>query len=230
MKKLTTVRLAIGKEKFEILVHPDAALQYKLGKPVDIYKVVAIEEIYHDAGKGLRAPDEKLRKSFGSAKRIEIIAQILKRGELQLTSEQRRELIEEKRRQLVNIIFKNYVDPKTELPHPVVRIEQALAEAKPSIDIFKPIEEQAPPIIEKLKAVLPLKVLVVKMRVKLKPEYAPKGLSFLRSSVKVLEEKVLGDGSYVLDVEVPAGMKVTIMERINSITRGTAEISVPSVK
>jgi len=43
----------------------------------------------------------------------------------------------EKRKQIVEFIAKNYVDPRSHLPHPPLRIEQALTEARVSIDAFK---------------------------------------------------------------------------------------------
>jgi len=59
-EKFTTARISRSGEKFEILVKPDPALEYKMGKPLGISQLLAIDEIYSDAGKGTRASVEKL--------------------------------------------------------------------------------------------------------------------------------------------------------------------------
>ncbi len=89
--------------------------------------------------------------------------EVLKRGELQLTQEQRKRLTEEKRKQVVNVIAKNYVDPKTKLPHPPVRIEQAMLDARVYIDPFKDVNEQTKEVLEKIRLIIPLKSEKVKL-------------------------------------------------------------------
>ena len=53
--KLTIVRLSLDGNKFEILVKPDPALEYKLGKRTDLSGILVSDEIYSDANKGSRA-------------------------------------------------------------------------------------------------------------------------------------------------------------------------------
>src|SRR5207245_11271325 len=101
--KLTTASRTKGQDTFEILVKTQPALDYKLGKPIPISQVLMIEEVYSDSGKGTRASEEKLQKSFGTTDAVKVAEEIMKSGELQLTTEQRRELIDEKRRQIISI-------------------------------------------------------------------------------------------------------------------------------
>ena len=75
--KGTTVRLIVGNDKFEILVKPDLALEYKLGKRNDLSSVLISDEIYSDANKGSRVSDDKLKKHFKTTNSTEIIKQIL---------------------------------------------------------------------------------------------------------------------------------------------------------
>src|SRR5207244_10433276 len=99
--KFTTARLTKGQDHFEILVKPEPALDYKLGKQVPISQVLLIEEIYSDSSKSTRACEEKLQKYFGSTDPQTAAGEVVKNGELQLTTEQRRQRIKEKRRQIV---------------------------------------------------------------------------------------------------------------------------------
>ena len=91
--RTSTVRLTINGDKFEILVKPDPALEYKTGKRTDFSSVLVSDEIYSDANKGSRASSEKLTKHFKTKDTGEIAKQILTRGELALTTDQRRRMV-----------------------------------------------------------------------------------------------------------------------------------------
>src|SRR5919197_1733075 len=106
--KYTVVRLNLDGNKFELLVKPDPALEYKLGKTVDISSVLVSDEIYSDANKGSRASSEKMMKHFKTIDATEVAKQILAKGELNLTTEQRRKMVEEKKKQLVQFINKSF--------------------------------------------------------------------------------------------------------------------------
>src|SRR5438445_13033679 len=82
----------------------------------------------------------------------------MKSDELQLTTDQRRKLVEDKRRQIVAIIVRNAIDPRTGAPHPPLRSEQAMEEIRISIEPFKGAEERSKNIIDHLRAVIPLKI------------------------------------------------------------------------
>jgi ribosome maturation protein SDO1 len=122
--KFTTVRFTANGDRFEILVHPDNALSFKLGRDIDVSQVIAIDEVYSDSSKGQRVNSEKLEKHFKTADHSEAAKWVLKKGELQLTTEQRRKKTEDKRKQIIAIIARNFIDPRTGLPHPPTRIEQ----------------------------------------------------------------------------------------------------------
>ena len=224
--KFTIARLTVDGERFEVMVHPDRALEYKMGKKIELSQVIAVDEIFTDASKGLRAPHEKLQRCFHTSNILQVADMILKRGELLLTSEQRRKLIEEKKRQIVPLIARNFVDPRTGLAHPPTRIEQALSEAKVSIDPFKDAEEQTKMIVEQLRAILPLKSEKVRLLVKVPPQFAPQAFGVLRGYGKAEKEEWGPDGSLTVIVEIPAGVHSSLIEKLASITKGTAQASV----
>jgi len=130
------------------LVKPDPALDYKLGKKKDISVVLVSEDIYTDSGKGTKPTNEKLLKAFKTEDLTEIAQIILEKGDLNLTTDQRRKMIEEKRKRIVEYIAKTYVDPKSHLPHPPLRIEQAMKDARVSVDPQKSVDEQVKDIVE----------------------------------------------------------------------------------
>jgi ribosome maturation protein SDO1 len=219
-------RLQISGEKFEIIVNPDFALNYKLGKISDIDKVLVAYDVYSDVRKGLKAPSDKLMKYFKTTDVRKIADIIIKQGELQITAEQRRKLIEDKRKQIIAFITKNCVDPRTNLPIPALRVEQAMDQVKVSIDPFKEAEGQALKVIDALKSVLPLKIERVKLEVKVGPEYVPKMYNFIKSYGYLEKEEWLNDGSWRANVDMPAGLQAEFLDKLNKLTKGTAQVRI----
>src|ERR687886_3098759 len=199
--KFTVVRLILEGDKFELLVKPDPALEYKMGKRFDISSVLVSDEIYSDANKGSRASSEKMMKRFRTTDSLEVAKQILARGELNLTTDQRRKMVEEKKRQIVQLINKSFVDPKTHLPHPIVRIEAAMEEARVPIDPFKKVEDQSKTIVDALRKTLPLKSETVKLIVIVPPQFAAQSYNVLKSTGELRTEEWLADGSLRAMVE-----------------------------
>ncbi|MCS7141922.1 MAG: ribosome assembly factor SBDS [Candidatus Nitrosocaldus sp.] len=221
--RLSVARLVIEGERFEVLVKPDPALEYKMGKRSDISSILASDEIYTDVNKGNRASKDKLEKYFRTSNTLDVARIILEKGELNLTSEQRRRLIEEKRRQIVTIITRSYVDPKTHLPHPPLRIEQAMEECKVAIDPFKKAEDQVKSVVDALRSILPMKSERLKFTLIVPAQYAAQSYSVIKGMGEILKEEWQADGSLKVIIEIPAAIQANMMDRLASITKGTAQ-------
>jgi ribosome maturation protein SDO1 len=224
--KFTTVRLTIDGDHYEILVNPDSALSFKQGRNVEPSQVIAVDEVYADSNKGLRASSEKLKKHFGTDDHAKAALEVLKRGELNLTQEQRKRLTDDKRRAVVAIISKNFVDPKTALPHPPMRIEQAMQDARVIIDPFKDANEQTKLVIDALRVILPLKSENVKLQVKVSAQYAGQTIGILKNFGAIMREEWGADGGLSAIVEIPAGGQPGLLDRLGSTTKGAAQVSV----
>jgi ribosome maturation protein SDO1 len=222
--KVTIVKLTIGNDRFEILVKPDPALEYKLGKRADLSSVLVSDEIYSDANKGSRVAVDKLTKHFKTSDSNEILKQILLKGELNLTTDQRRKMVEDKRKQIVQYINKNFVDPKTKLPHPVQRIENALEDVRVTVDPFKKAEDQVKSIVDSLRKVLPLKSEMLQLVILIPSSFSSTSYNYIKSSGVLTSEEWLSDGSLKVNIEINAGMKGNFLERIGSLTKGSAQV------
>ncbi|MDA4129782.1 MAG: ribosome assembly factor SBDS [Thaumarchaeota archaeon] len=224
--KFSVVRLSTGGEHFEILVHPDPALNFKFGRNVEISQIVAVDEVYSDANKGLRVPAEKLAKHFKTTDFLQVAEIILRKGDLNLTTEQRRKLVEEKRKQIVANISRNYVDPRSGLPHPPMRVEQAMAEVRLTIDPFKDVSEQTKTVIDQLRSILPLKSERIKMLIKVPAQYSSQSFGALKGVGEIIKEEWGADGGLTVIIEIPAGVHSTLLDRLGSLSKGTAQASV----
>jgi len=226
MTDVTIVRYSYEGEKFEILVKPDAALEFKLGKKKDISSVLVSDEIYTDSGKGTKPSTEKLLKAFKTEDLQEIAQKILQKGDLNLTTDQRRKMVEEKKKQLVEYISKTYVDPRTHLPHPPLRIEQAMKDARISVDPQKNIDEQVKEIVEKLRSIIPLKSETLILEIIIPAQFASQSYAVLKSVGSLKKEEWQNNGSLKAILEIPAGARPNVIDRLGSITKGSATIEV----
>ncbi len=227
-EKYTVARLTKGNEHFEILVKPEKALDYRTGKISAITEVLVTETIFSDANKGTKVSEETLHKAFGTTEPLKIADVILKKGMVQLTTEQRRKMIEDKRKQIIAFISRQCVDPRTNLPHPPLRVEQAMQQIHYSIDPFKHVEEQAKEIIKLLRSILPLKMEQVAVGVCIPAEYAAKAYGTVKGFGTIKREEWRADGSWYGVLEMPAGLYGPFLEKIGEITKGNAEAKVIS--
>lgn len=225
--KQAIARLKVKDKKFEVIVDPDKAWLFKKGEQkVDIHEVLLGEFIYYDARRGLKASEMELKQIFKTDDAYEIAKHIVKRGELQLTAEQRREMIETKKRQIVEFISRNCIDPRTGLPHPPKRIELAIENAKVSIDPFKPVEVQVNEVIKALARILPLKIAKALVAVKIPPQYVGKAYGVLPKIGKIIRSNYLSDGSWSVELEIPAGLQRTLVEEVAKMTKGKGEVRI----
>ncbi|PDM26485.1 ribosome assembly factor SBDS [Candidatus Bathyarchaeota archaeon B24-2] len=224
--KFVVARLTKDGERFEILVKPEVAFEYKLGKQVSISNALVYETVFTDVGKGTKPSEEKLLKAFGTTDVYKIAEVILSKGSLQLTAEQRRRLLEDKRKRIIAYISRNCIDPKTGLPHPPLRIEQAMNQIHYSIDINKSVEEQAKDIISLLRPILPIKIENVSLAIKIPSKYAAKAYGIVKGMATIKKEEWRADGSWLALIEVPAGSYGPLLERLGELTHGELETKV----
>jgi len=225
VEKAVIARISKGGEHFEVLVDPDKALQFKKGADVSIENMLAVNEVFKDSKKGERASASELEKHFNTTDTLKVASEIIKSGEIQLTTEQRKMLVEEKRKQISDIISKQGINPKTRLPHPQQRILNAMDEAHINVDPFKPAKEQVEDVIAKIQEIIPISTERLEIAIKVPIQYAGKASSVIRGMVAIKKEEWKSD-AWIALVEISAGMQAEIYSKLNDITGGSAEVKV----
>ncbi len=225
-KEYVIARVEKSGEKFEVLVKPEAVAKVRDGKEVDLLKELAIDEVFKDAHKGSKASEEKMAEFFGTTDPLAVAKQIIQRGEIQLTTEQRRQVLEAKRKQIVQYIAANAINPQTAAPHPPQRIENAMEEAKVHIDPFKPVEEQVKEVLDALRPLIPIRFEKVRIAVKLSAEDSAKTYGDIKGFGTILKEEWSPTGAWLGVVEMPAGLQTDFLERLNAKTKGNVETRV----
>ena len=226
LEEAVIARLSTHGTRFEVLVDPELALKLRLGNQVNIRDVLAVNDVFKDSKKGERASEEMLHKVFGSTDVFKAAEQIIHKGEIQVTTEQRRRMREERLKQVIALISKRAINPQTGAPHPPTRIEEAMKQARVHVDEFKDAAEQLPPIVKALQPILPLKFEVRRIAIKIPPQYASRAQGVVRGFATVKQEEWLGDGSWAVVVEIPAGIQAEFFDRLNELTRGEVQTKV----
>lgn len=230
-------RLKTNGETLELVVDPDMAVEYKTALKarkekdmpevgeLDISEVVKSEEVFHDASRGQLASEHFIEEVFGSSDFTKIAEKILTEGEIQLTAEHRKQLRDAKKKKIIQIIHRNAVDPTTGLPHPENRIETALDNTHFKIEEYKKAEDHIEDALHALRPIIPIKFDTKKIELKIFAEYAAKVYGDLRRN-KVLKENWNNDGSLTMVIEVPAGIRVEFVDKVNSMTHGNVEVHI----
>jgi len=225
-KAYTVARMHVDGRDFELLVKPEPALSYREGKSVPLSDILVAETIFSDASKGLKVPEKDLEEAFGTVDTREIAEIVLRRGTLQLTAEQRKRMVEETRRKIIALISRQSVDPRTKLPHPPTRVEQALEQIRFPVDPFRSVEEQANEAIKLLRPILPISIEKLSVSVHIPPQYAGRAYGTVKSFGTITSESWRADGSWSAVVEMPAGMYGPFLEKVGQVTRGNVEAQV----
>ncbi|MFW6436411.1 MAG: ribosome assembly factor SBDS [Halococcoides sp.] len=225
LDEAVTARLESHGERFEVLVDPDAALQIRRGEfEGDLEDVIAAEDVFEDASSGDRPAETALEEVFETTDPLEIIPEVIEEGEIQITADQRREMQERKRKDLINRIARNAVNPQMDdAPHPPDRIESALEETDFRIDPLEPVEPQVDTALDALRPVIPIRFDTVTVAVQLPADYAGSGQAKVREFGDLDREEWQSDGSWVGVLTFPAGLQNDFYELVNEVSSGEAE-------
>ena len=219
-------RLESHGETFEILIDPRVVNLVRDGKEVDLSDHMVIEEIFRDAKKGTRPEDKKIEEVFGTIDPLSVARQIILKGEVQLTTQQRKEMQESKRLRVVNIIARNAINPQTGAPHPPSRIEAAMEEARVHIDPFKSAESQVEGVLKVRRPLMPIRFDKVRIAVRLSGDQYGRCYDFINKSGKVTKEEWHSSGSWIGVIELPAGLRDDFLGRLNELTKGEVETKI----
>ncbi|HJJ47239.1 MAG TPA: ribosome assembly factor SBDS [Methanocorpusculum sp.] len=224
-----TARLETHGLKFEILVDPELADKMRHGdESIVLEDVVATLHIYENASHGDKSSDEDLQKVFKTTSFNEIAKQIILKGEIHLTTEQRRHLTEDKRRRVITYIARNAVNPQTGLPHPVARIDIALKQVRINFDPFRSVEDLVKETVKALRPILPIRFEERRIAAKFPLDFAAKAYGAVVGAPYVNLEKSewQNDGSWICVVTIPAGMQEEFFNLCNGVAKGDALLKI----
>ncbi len=223
LEDAVTARYETGGNRFEILIDPKSAQNYREGDEIDWEDAIAADGVWSDSAKGDRAPDILVNDAFGTTELIEIYKKILTEGTIQLTAQQRKEMVDQKKKQIIAHIVANAMNPQTGGPHPPQRIENAIEEARFSVDPMETIEQQVEKLIKSIKPLIPISFEKIRVAVKIRAIHVGKCYGQISSLANIQSEEYQKDGSWIGMLEMSAASFVKLEDVLGSLTKGTAE-------
>ena len=98
-------RWEYGGKRYEVLVDPELVEDFQNNtESVDIDDLLATDEVWHDARGGDRPTSDAIESTFGTDDIKQITSMILEKGNIQLTTTQRKEMVEQKRQLIIQHI------------------------------------------------------------------------------------------------------------------------------
>jgi ribosome maturation protein SDO1 len=214
-------RLKDGKEKSRISVDE------LLNNPnISIELIFESFTVFEDLRRGKKATDGDMEAIFNTTDGRVIASHILLEGEVQWTKTQREEERKKKLKQIIAIISKNAINPQNKKPHPYQRIEKAIEEAKVKIDLMKNAEEQVEDVVKQIRAIIPIRMEQVEMAIKIPSAFTAKGYNIVAQLAQIKNEEWQSDGSWVSVVDLPAGLQMELLDKLNKLTHGRVQTKI----
>lgn len=208
---------------FELLINPKEAIKYRQGSLKNVRDALEIEQVFSDARSGELAAN--LEENFGTSDIRVIADEIIKTGEIRLTTSYKKELKEQKQKEVLSIISKRGIDPRTGKPIPISRIKLALEQVNFRFDPFKKAKEQVPSLLEALRPVIPISFEQKKVQGTVPAKYAGKCSGVINKFGKVIKSEWKNDGSWNFVIQMPGGLTDEFIKEMTNITHGEININ-----
>jgi ribosome maturation protein Sdo1 len=113
------VRLQKGGKRFEIACYRNKALSWRSKVETDINEVLQIDSVFSNVSKGLLASAKDIESAFGTTDKKLVCIEILNKGEMQVSDQERVALQEVMFKDIANIVVDKTLNPETDRPYTV---------------------------------------------------------------------------------------------------------------
>jgi ribosome maturation protein SDO1 len=211
-------RLKAGKEKSRLTVD-----EIMMDPNVNLEMIFESFTVFEEFKRGTKATDGDMKVVFNTTDGAKISAHILLEGIINWTKSQREEEQTKKLKQIITLIAKNAINPQNKKPHPYQRIEKAIEEANVRIDIMKNAEEQVEDVVKRIQVIIPIRMEQVKLAIKIPTSFTAKGYNIVAQMAQIKQEEWQKDGSWVSIVDIPAGIQMELIDKLNKLTHGRVQ-------
>lgn len=126
LTNVAVVRLKRKGKRFELACYKNKVVSWREGNEKDLDEVLQTSSIFTNVSKGVLANKKDLRDAFKTEDDTEIILQILRRGELQVSERERQYQAGNLFNEIAQLVSEKCVDPQTKRPFTVGIIERAM--------------------------------------------------------------------------------------------------------
>jgi ribosome maturation protein SDO1 len=212
------VRLQRSGVKVELLGKPGMVTKFRDGH-CSMQDAILDDRVFSNVLKGDVASEADLAKI--GCRGPELIELILKTGKYSLTAAEKREFVERRRLEVINYIHNNFVDSTTRRPHPVTRIEAALAEIHGTIDPDQDAEHNVSSLVPKLQSIIRLEQTSIDGTVKVPLARLGAVIGICCNLGKVGKEEYGPEHAFI-EVSVGPGQYDDLVQQIGRVSGGEA--------
>ena len=197
LTNVAVVRLKRGGKRFEVACYKNKVLAWRSGAEADLGEVLQADDVFTNVVKGQFAKAGDMQKAFGTRDREEVAREILAKGELQVSPEERQHELGALLRDVANVLAEKCVNPETGLPHPASLLERALQNAHFQPDTRRSAKRQAlETALPRLQEALPIER--ARMRLRARAPAGAAGAGSLPEALRALGadlERTSGGGA-----------------------------------
>ncbi|MBD3312527.1 ribosome assembly factor SBDS [archaeon] len=214
-------RLKKNGKNYEIIIDSEEALKVRKGE-ASVEDALLVQKIFKDARKGDVQGD--LKEAFGTNDVLAIAKEIILNGDVPITQEYRDKIIEQKKNQVLEALSKKAVDPETHYPIPRQRVELAIEKIGYKISFEKSVKEQVKELTDKLPEAMPVTFKDIKVMITSPPQFSGQTFNVVKKTGEVISQEYQPDGSLIIKLEMPAGRKKELIDKLKGISHGLIKI------
>lgn len=113
------VRLNKGGKRFEIACYRNKVSSWRYRIETDISEVLQIDTVFNNVSKGMLASTKDLMEVFGTTDQLAVCKEILDKGEMQISEQEREAYIDNMFKGISSIISEKTVNTETNQPYTV---------------------------------------------------------------------------------------------------------------
>lgn len=223
------VRLNKGGKRFEIACYRNKVLNWRNKIETDIGEVLQIDNVFTNVSKGLLANSKDLVEIFGTSDSKTVCKEILDKGELQVSEQERLALYDSIFRDIASIVADKAINPDNGRPYTTSMIQNAMKQIHYSVNASKNAKSQALDVIKKLKDVMPIGKASMHLRIVLPLEYKDMLMAVMTDELNVAIESEgieAGGTNAVWSIKVDPDLfrKVEEVVQLHSKNSGRVEV------
>lgn len=229
LTNVAVVRLKRKGKRFELACYKNKVLSWREGNEKDLDEVLQTENVFTNVSKGILAKKKDLEAAFKTTNHMDIITEMLTKGELQVSEKERQYASDNLFNEIASIVAEKCVDPDTKKPYSLGIIERAMKETiHYAVVPSKNAKTQAQTVIKLLSEHMSIRR--ARMRVQFEVP-ASKGKSIkasLGDHVQSWESEEWGDEFEAIILIDPGSFRF-VDDTLRSETKGQATLDVLSV-
>eukprot|EP00035_Acanthoeca_spectabilis_P020140 m.431330 g.431330 ORF g.431330 m.431330 type:complete len:252 (-) comp17286_c0_seq1:50-805(-) len=219
------VRHKKGGKRFELACYRNKVMSWRKKEELDLDEVVQTHTIFNNVSKGQVAKKADLVKAYGTEDEAQIVLEILAKGQLQVSQEERTKDSEALFTEIAKDVAARCINPDTTRPYTIAQIERAMKDAHFSVQPSQTAKKQALEVIKLLQKTIPIERAQMQLLIKLPKAIAKQVKANVVTHVaSVVSEEWAGDLEMVCLVD--PGSYRTIDEVVQSETRGQGAVNI----